>query len=133
MPISVYSPQVAAPATKVSQGSATVTTNERPAAAAAPVQQNADGSKSAPPSSGNTNNASSSSRGGGSAQTYSPSYISELVGNPLDNFASYAPLWTLAVLTPKQFNDPTSYRSDDASIELTLNMVPRNILLITLL
>jgi len=115
LPISVYSPQVAAPATKVSQGSATVTTNERPAAAAAPVQQNADGSKSAPPSSGNTNNASSSSGGGGSAQTYSPSYISELVGNPLDNFASYAPLWTLAVLTPKQFNDPTSYRSDDAS------------------
>lgn len=114
MPISVYSPQVAAPATKVPQGSATVTTGEKPASASTPVQSNADGSKSAAPSSANTNGASSQGGGTGESQTYSPAYISQLVGNPLDNFASYAPLWTLAVLTPKQFNDPTSYRSDDA-------------------
>ena len=36
-----------------------------------------------------------------------------LVSNPLEQFASYTSLWTLAVLTPAQFNNPTSYRSDN--------------------
>ena len=41
--------------------------------------------------------------------------LRNLVPNPLLNFASYTPLWTLAVLTPQQFNNPTSYRTDDLS------------------
>ncbi len=119
MPISVYSPTVTAPASKVQKGNATVTTNERPASAASPVSQNADGSSSMAPSSGNTNTATNSNGNGtssssGSGQTYSPSYKSELIANPLDNFASYSPLWTFAVLTPKQFNNPRSYRSTNA-------------------
>lgn len=117
MPISVYSPKVTAPASKIQQGTVTNTTNERPASAATPVSQNTDGSVSAAPSSGNTNTASSQGGGGSSdgGQTYSPSYKSELISNPLDSFASYTPLWTLAVLTPKQFNNPKSYRGTDAA------------------
>lgn len=116
MPISVYSPKVTAPASKVQKGTVTNTTNERPAAASAPVQQNTDGSASAPPSSSNTNTSSNQGNGGSSSggQIYTPSYKSELIANPLDNFASYAPLWTMAVLTPKQFNNPRSYRGRDA-------------------
>src|SRR5210317_2153469 len=41
--------------------------------------------------------------------------LRNLVPNPLMNFASYTPLWTLAVLTPQQFNNPESYRTDDLS------------------
>lgn len=41
--------------------------------------------------------------------------LQNLVSNPLLDFASYTPLWTLAVLTPQQFNNPTSYRTDDLS------------------
>jgi hypothetical protein len=32
--------------------------------------------------------------------------------NPLEQYASYTPVWTLACLEPKQFNDPRSYRKD---------------------
>jgi hypothetical protein len=32
--------------------------------------------------------------------------------NPLEEYASYSPVWTLACLEPKQFNDPRSYRQD---------------------
>lgn len=35
--------------------------------------------------------------------------------NPLEQFSSMVPLWTLAVLTPKQFNKPSEYRTDDLS------------------
>lgn len=38
--------------------------------------------------------------------------LANLVPNPLENFASYAPLWTLAVLTPQQFNRPETYRTE---------------------
>jgi len=41
--------------------------------------------------------------------------LRNIVPNPLMQFASYAPLWTLAVLTPQQFNNPQSYRTDDLS------------------
>ena len=36
--------------------------------------------------------------------------LTNVVPNPLENFASYAPLWTMAVLTPQQFNKPALYR-----------------------
>ena len=37
--------------------------------------------------------------------------------NILEQFASYTPLWTLACLTPDQFNDPSSYRGKPAALE----------------
>jgi len=39
-----------------------------------------------------------------------------LVSNPLHNFASYTPLWTMACLTKEQFNDPKLYRDNDAAL-----------------
>ena len=36
--------------------------------------------------------------------------------NPLEQFASYTPLWTFACLTPQQFNNPASYRGNAGSI-----------------
>ena len=38
--------------------------------------------------------------------------LTNVVPNPLENFASYAPLWTMAVLTPQQFNKPALYRTE---------------------
>lgn len=37
--------------------------------------------------------------------------------NPLEQFASYTPLWTLACLEPKQFNDPRSYRDSPSKLK----------------
>jgi hypothetical protein len=42
--------------------------------------------------------------------------LPNLVSNPLEQFASYSVLWTLACLTPKQFNNPTSYRNNPAEL-----------------
>lgn len=44
----------------------------------------------------------------------STKFFPSLVKNPLEKFASFAPMWTLACLTPKQFNDPSSYRNNQA-------------------
>ena len=41
------------------------------------------------------------------------SNLKNIVRNPLENFASYSPLWTMAVLTPKQYNNPNLYRDAD--------------------
>lgn len=38
--------------------------------------------------------------------------LTNIVPNPLENFASYSPLWTMAVLTPQQFNKPSTYRTE---------------------
>lgn len=38
-------------------------------------------------------------------------YVPNFFPNPMERFASYSVLWTLAVLTPQQFNDPKSYRN----------------------
>lgn len=37
--------------------------------------------------------------------------LENLVRNPLEQFASYSPLWTMAVLTPQQYNNPLLYRN----------------------
>ena len=37
--------------------------------------------------------------------------LTNVIPNPLEKYASYAPLWTLACLTPAQFNNPASYRN----------------------
>ncbi len=37
--------------------------------------------------------------------------------NVLDQFASYAPLWTLACLTPDQYNNPNLYRGNPSALQ----------------
>ena len=43
--------------------------------------------------------------------------LSNVRPNPLEKFASFAPLWTLAVLTKEQFNNPSSYRNSTADLK----------------
>jgi hypothetical protein len=45
-----------------------------------------------------------------------PKNLPSLVKNPLEEFASYSTLWTLACLTPKQFNNPQSYRNSTSDL-----------------
>ena len=40
-----------------------------------------------------------------------------LFSNPLEEFASYTTLWTLACLTPEQFNNPSSYRNSPTALK----------------
>jgi len=40
-----------------------------------------------------------------------------IINNPLENFAHYAPIWTFACLEPKQFNNPASYRGNPAALK----------------
>jgi hypothetical protein len=42
--------------------------------------------------------------------------LPSLVPNPMEQFASHTVLWTLACLTPKQFNNPASYRANPQSL-----------------
>ena len=37
--------------------------------------------------------------------------------NILEQFASYVPLWTMACLTPQQFNDPRTYRGNPTALK----------------
>lgn len=48
--------------------------------------------------------------------------LPNLVPNPLEQFASYSALWTMAVLTPEQFNNPSSYRTEDLSFGVDFDM-----------
>ena len=50
-----------------------------------------------------------------SAKNVNPRKQGTIIPNPLEQFASVTPLWTLAVLTPKQFNNPSLYRTKDLS------------------
>ena len=43
--------------------------------------------------------------------------LSNLVPNPLEQFASYSTLWTFACLEPKQFNNPKSYRNSTGDLK----------------
>ena len=40
-----------------------------------------------------------------------------IIRNPLENFAHYAPMWTFACLEPKQFNNPASYRGNPSALK----------------
>ena len=40
-----------------------------------------------------------------------------LVKNPMEDFASVSVLWTLACLTPEQFNNPSSYRNSPKDLQ----------------
>lgn len=42
--------------------------------------------------------------------------LTKIIPNVLENFASYSPLWTFAVLDPKQFNNPDLYRKNPADL-----------------
>lgn len=50
-----------------------------------------------------------------STKNVNPGKQGTVIPNPLEQFASVTPLWTLAVLTPKQFNKPSLYRTKDLS------------------
>jgi hypothetical protein len=43
--------------------------------------------------------------------------LTGIIFNPLEQFASYTPLWTMACLTPQQFNNPVSYRNSPAALQ----------------
>ncbi len=40
-----------------------------------------------------------------------------VVKNPMEQFSSYSVLWTLACLTPQQFNNPASYRNSPQALQ----------------
>lgn len=64
-------------------------------------------------------------KGGVSSVIKDPSKISSaavknlpaLVKNPMEQFASHSVLWTLACLTPQQFNNPASYRNSPQALQ----------------
>lgn len=43
--------------------------------------------------------------------------LPSVIPNPLENFASYTPVWTLACLEPKQYNNPALYRNSTADLK----------------
>ena len=43
--------------------------------------------------------------------------LPNLVKNPMEDFASVSVLWTLACLTPEQFNNPVSYRNNPKDLQ----------------
>lgn len=43
--------------------------------------------------------------------------LPNLVPNPLENLASYSPIWTMACLEQGQFNNPSSYRNSTADLK----------------
>ena len=100
--------QVAGLATALNQGVAVVTTNTKEGGAAVTPVDKAPNSTT--PFSGTTGET-----------TVGSSFISingiQHYVNPLEIFASYTPLWTFAVLTPKQFNNPKSYRGDPSALK----------------
>lgn len=61
---------------------------------------------------GNTSTLSDPTKIGSSAKKNLPN----LVPNPMEQFASSTCLWTLACLTPEQFNNPASYRSSPQAL-----------------
>lgn len=43
--------------------------------------------------------------------------LNNVVKNPMENFASYTFMWTMACLEPKQFNNPASYRGSSKDLK----------------
>ena len=50
-------------------------------------------------------------------QAKSGTSLGNIVPNPLEEFASYTCLWTMACLTKEQFNNPSTYRADAAQLQ----------------
>ena len=63
------------------------------------------------------------------ASSYSRINLPTVQTNPMEQFASYSVLWTLAILTPQQFTNPRSYRTNDFSFagDFYLNATSGNI------
>lgn len=45
------------------------------------------------------------------------SNLGNILLNPLENFASYSPMWTLSAVTIEQFNNPMSYRNSPKDLQ----------------
>jgi len=86
--------------TAIKQGTASVTTDEVTDSATNPIEDG-EGTVSSETATSTDSNLSSNLTG--------------IIPNPMEQFASFSPLWTLAVLTPEQFNDPQLYRTNDLS------------------
>jgi len=43
--------------------------------------------------------------------------LTNIILNPLENFASYIPMWTFACLDKNQFNNPTTYRNNPSDLK----------------
>ena len=46
--------------------------------------------------------------------------LPSVILNPLEQFASFSPMWTMACLTKKQFNNPPSYRNSPADLKFVV-------------
>ena len=51
---------------------------------------------------------------------YATKNLPNLVKNPMEDFASVNVLWTLACLTPEQFNNPPSYRNSPKDLQYVI-------------
>jgi hypothetical protein len=54
-----------------------------------------------------------------------PEYEIDVFPNPLEEFASVTPVWTLACLSPDQFNNPSSYRVDGGLKNIVMSSAGR--------
>lgn len=52
-------------------------------------------------------------------------YFQSIVKNPLEQYASFTQVWTLACLEPAQFNNPESYRKEGALKNIVLSSAGR--------
>lgn len=86
--------------TYVSKGLATVTTGLNPARAVDSITNGASTLKADP-----------------KKPVASTVKLPKVILNPLEQFASYTPVWTFACLTPDQYNDPRSYRNSPADLK----------------
>ena len=53
----------------------------------------------------------------GIIKTNPESNLTNILLNPLENFASMAPMWTLSAVTIEQFNNPASYRNSPKDLQ----------------
>jgi len=53
----------------------------------------------------------------GVIKTNPASNLSNIILNPLENFASMSPMWTLSAVTIEQFNNPASYRNSPKDLQ----------------
>ena len=88
---------------KVNKGNASVSTGESEPGASANVVSGNGQQKETEPTRSDPNTTS----------TKLTANLPRLQRNQLEDFASYAPLWTMACLTPEQFNNPELYRNNN--------------------
>ena len=62
-------------------------------------------------------NGASTSNASANSPTAVTKNLPSVLLNPLENFASYTPLWTMACLSPQEFNNPATYRGNPAALK----------------